>query len=412
MKLPSDKTKYTSTFKYVEVARYVPPSEEYPKGNLSRMLKGKKGSDPILMSPSEVRDYSLKHGEEGIYTSVFQYNSKEFAGAAFMSSLYFDLDSSDLEQSLSDCRKLYSYLVKHIPDEAIRVYFSGGKGFHVECEAIALNTGTSEDLSNIYSFIAHTLAEELDLQSIDFKVYDIRRMWRLPNTRHQKSGLFKVPCKELIRNGGTIEDIVHHAIVQQEEIVPEQSFSPKANAWYREFVYKFEQDKLTQASSQQDLLARFLEQGSGTIRESLYDEKRFDQFKLFKNCPAARDMVAKAYAEHHLDHYERLFLCSLLTYTQDSIDFLHKVLSQCTDYHFEVSNAHVQDWVKRREYGIGGRPFTCAKAKQVGIMCTGCEGMEPKRKILALANNRYVETDEFSAPSPIRFAYTIPKGTK
>lgn len=409
MKMPNDPTKYSSSFKYVEVAVYVPPSEEYPKGQLSRRLTGKKGSSPILFSPEEVIEISNKNNNEGIYTSVFQYNDRDFTKASFMSSLYFDLDSSNLEESLEDCRKLYFHLKKDIPDEAIRVYFSGAKGFHIECEAVCLNTGTSEDISNIYGFIAHTLAEELDISSMDFQVYDIRRMWRLANSRHQKSGLFKVPCKELVASKASIEEIQQWASQPREEDVPEQAFSFKANAWYREFVYKFEQDKITQSASQQDLLSRFLEQGSGTIY-SFHGQKTFDQYKLFKNCPAVRNIVGKAYSAHHLDHYERLFLCSLLTYTEDAVEYLHQTLSQCSDYNFEVSNSHIQDWIKRREYGIGGRPFTCAKAKQVGIMCTGCEVMEPKRKVLALANNRFAETDEFSSPSPVRHSYSIVKG--
>lgn len=699
MRLPNDPNKYSSAFKYMEIAVYEPPTDEFPKGKLSRRLKGKKGSDPKLYSLEEILEIAKENNNEGIYTSVFQYNDRDFSKASFMSSLYFDLDSSDLSMSLEDCHKLYSYLLTYIPDDAIRVYFSGGKGFHLEChpgdqkvltkyhgyvpisdldenvheiiayeknkdrirrpnpnggsrldenpvsfarssklyngnmltisakdkifectpnhhltvewndrakksyavylmrrgshwrigkmklfaangqsriklrmheedadeiwilglfdseieslmfeniwsfrfgipqicfvpsryyrnkfsdddalfvfnelntasridelfqffglekelpfrrndgeffnggnsdiltkrfklnainlivgymklpidngdryplwtdeikkgsyhfegevynleldkyhhyivnevivhncEAIALNTGTSEDLSNIYSFIAHTLAEQLDISSMDFQVYDIRRMWRLPNSRHQKSGLFKVPCKDLIKSNANIEEIQQWASRPREEEIPEQIFDFKANAWYREFVYKFEQEKMMHASNQQDLLARFLEQGSGTIRGTFGTQKRFDQFKLFKLCPAARDIVNKAYTQHHLDHYERLFLCSLLTYTQDAIDYLHKVLSECSDYHFEVTNSHIQDWIKRREYGIGGRPFTCVKAKQVGIMCTGCEGMEPKRKVIALSENRYAETDEFSSPSPVRHAYTVLKG--
>jgi len=412
MRLPDDNTKYSSLFKYVEVAVFIPPCEDYPKGVLARKVKGKKGegSDPFLFSEEEIKDIAAKNNNEGIYTSIFQYNSKDFSSASYMSSLYFDLDSQDLSQSLEDSHKLYEYLIQYVPDDAIRIYFSGGKGFHIECEAICLNTGTSEDLSNIYSFIAHTLAEELDISSMDFQVYDIRRMWRLPNTRHQKSGLFKVPCKDLIKANASIGEIQDWASQPREEEVPEQVFNPHANFWYREFVYKFEQDKLIKTSSQQDLLSRFLEQGSGGIRESFDLDKRFDQFKLFKNCPAARDLVNKANSQHHLEHYERLFLCSLLTYTTDAIDFLHKTLSQCTDYNFEVTNSHIQDWIKRREYGIGGRPFTCTKAKQVGIMCSSCDGMEPKKKIITLGNNKYIETEEFSAPSPIRHTYTIPKG--
>jgi hypothetical protein len=128
MKLPNDPSKYTSAFKYVEVARYVPPTEDYPKPKLSRLLKGDKGSDPILLNPEDLERYKVKYNSEGIYTSVFQYNNKEFASASFMSSLYFDLDSSDLALSLVECKKLYNHLLEHIPDDAIRVYFSGGKG--------------------------------------------------------------------------------------------------------------------------------------------------------------------------------------------------------------------------------------------------------------------------------------------
>jgi len=409
MWLPNDPNKYTSQFKYVEVANYIPPSEKYPKPKVARLLDWDT-KESVLLDENQVQAFAKKHNNLGIYTSIFQYNSKDLASADYMASLYFDLDNGNLEIATEEVTRLANHLLQYVSEDALRIYFSGGKGFHVECEAIALNTGTSENLPEIFNFIAHDLAKELDITSMDFVVYDARRMWRAPNSQHQKSFLYKVPCKQLILDSNHDNIITALQWLAGKPAVldvPEQNFEPKANAWYREYVYKYEQSKLHR-DNPQDLLARFMEQGSGNVRE-FGTEKVFDKFKLFMNCPTVKQMADKAEKFHHLEHYERLFLCSLLTYTDDAILFLHQILSQCSDYNFEVSNSHVQDWIRRREYEIGGRPLTCDKAKQLGIMCTGCDKMEPKKKIIQLGD-KYVESTEFSSPSPIRWAYSIPKG--
>lgn len=277
------------------------------------------------------------------------------------------------------------------------------------CEPIALNISASDDLPGIYRFIAGNIAETLNLTSADLVVYDKRRMWRLVNSQHQRTGLFKVECLQLLRDSSSVETILKHAEKPQSFEIPEQVFNPKANRWFREFVAKFEQSLIAKPNNI-DLLNRFLEQGIGNIRTFGDGEKVFDKYKLFKNCSAAKYLVEKAYTAHHLDHYERLFLCSILTYTPDAIIFLHEVLGQCSDYNPDITNAHIEDWIRRREYEIGGRPFTCEKARQVGIICTSCNGMEPKLKVSKLSDGRYIETGEYSQPSPVRHVYTIVKG--
>ena len=157
------------------------------------------------------------------------------------------------------------------------------------------------------------------------------------------------------------------------------------------------------------MLARFLEQGTGSVRHFDESQKFFDKFRLLKGCPAIRELEAKAKRNHHLDHYERLFLCSILTYHEDAVKYLHEILSECSDYQFDISSAHVDDWIRRRDKDIGGRPFSCYKAKQVGINCGGCESLEPKPKVERLPNGKYVETSEVSLPSPIRLAYGTTK---
>jgi DNA primase catalytic subunit len=403
MRLPNDPNKFSSRFRYVEVAKYVP--------SLKSVIREKRDGKALLIDMDEVPGFSKKHDETGIYTSIFQYESTDIDTAASLGSLCFDFDSPDLEIAYSETSRLVDYLLTYIPESGIRTYFSGGKGFHVECEAIALNISSSDDIAGVSRYIAGDLVEELSLTTADLVIYDQRRMWRLPNSRHQSTGLFKVECMRLLREGAGLDDIVKHAMTPHPIDVPEQTFSFEANQWYREYVYKFERGKQEKANPA-DLLARFLEQGTGQIRFFSDEDKVFDKFKLFKNCPAVMDLAAKAERNHHLDHYERLFLLSLLTYTSDGIDFLNEILMYCSDYNPEISSAHINDWIKRREYDIGGRPFTCDKAKQVGIMCSGCDGMEARPKIAMLSDGKYIETGELSSPSPVRWAYTIPKGNR
>ena len=86
---------------------------------------------------------------------------------------------------------MYSYLEKYIPEKSLLVYFTGKKGFHIECESIALGINPSNALPNIFRYIATKIKSNLNIESIDFSVYDARRMWRYPGSIHQETGLYK-----------------------------------------------------------------------------------------------------------------------------------------------------------------------------------------------------------------------------
>jgi len=204
-------------------------------------------------------------------------------------------------------------------------------------------------------------------------------MWRLPGSKHQQTGLYKTllnPCgnDQLIYSDQ--ESIIKYSSSPQALEVINQTFAYTANEWYRENIYEMEED-----------------------------EKRKDNpLEYFiKNCSAVARLKKQAEEEHFLEHEARLFLCSILTYTEDSIKFLHDILSNCSDYSFDKSSAHINDWVKRRQMGTGGRPFTCDRANAVGAGCGECK-LERKNK-WAQIGNKYVETTEKSSPSPIRYAY-------
>lgn len=75
----------------------------------------------------------------------------------------------------------------------------------------------------------------------------------------------------------------------------------------------------------------------------------------------------------------------------------------CDDFNYDKSTSHINDWIKRRQLGIGGRPYTCDRANSVGVGCGDCH-LDKKKKWITVGN-RYMESSEELSPSPIRFAY-------
>lgn len=395
MKLPNSGDKYTNQWKYVEVARYV--------GELSRVIRDKKNNKPVFYDISEVHEYAEMHENRGIYTSVFQYNEKDVESGIRLGSIYFDLDSPDLNLSHEEVKRMYKHFSSFMPKDSIRVYFTGFKGFHIELEALTIGVTPSNSLHELFRYIANDIKEELELQTIDFAVYDPRRMWRLPGSAHQKTGMYKNDIsfdEDLIF--GDLKSIRNYCKEYRPVVVPEQKFDLKSNEWYRNYIYKREEEKQGQKYTQEYLLERFKKQGTSVLR-TVEEDRIFDPQRLFENCTSIMRIWNKAEKEKHLEHEERLFLCSLLTYSDDALFYLHEILKNCDDYNFEKSQAHIDDWIKRRELGIGGRPYTCDRANSVGVGCGNCN-LEKKKKWIRVGDS-FVETDEDSSPSPVRFAY-------
>jgi hypothetical protein len=379
-----------------EVARYVP--------SLERVIRDKNK----ILSINEIPEYAQANGNTGIYTSVFAYDTADFEKATRLGPLYFDIDNKDFEIAKSDCIKLYEHLLKYIPAESILVYFTGKKGFHIECEPIALGISPGNNLPKVFRYIATDLVKKLSLSSLDFSVYDLRRMWRLAGSIHQDTKLHKTLLNPY--NGDKnylyedFDTVKQYASDKRSLDIAEQSFSYKANEWYRENIYNLEED----AKKKDNPLEYFNKYGSKAFKSLTPSAKVFDKDALIHSCSAIKRLHEQAEQTHYLEHEARLFLCSILTYTEDSIKYLHEILSNCHDYNFEKSSAHINDWIKRRQMGIGGRPYTCDRANSVGVGCGECN-LEKKNK-WAQIGNKYVETTEKSSPSPIRYAYkTIKK---
>jgi hypothetical protein len=392
MIIPNDPDKFLSSWKYLETAKYVQ--------SLGRVIRQKDGDNTLFIEAKDKESFRQQNANVGLYTSIWHYNSTDLDKAIRLGSLYFDIDNKDPQESYSDCTKLYNYLINYIPKSAVLVYFTGKKGFHIECEAITLGINPSNNLPNIFRFIASTLKDKLKLESLDFSVYDARRMWRLEGSKHQDTNLYKNLIPEDILLQG-MDTITSYCTTRSSNEVSEQNFNAKANEWFREFTYDMEIEK----EKSKDFIGYFNKYGSTAFKQMNVKEKEFTPDKLLKSCTSIARLQQQAIEKKYLEHEARLFLCSILTYNEESIKFLHGILSNCSDYNVEKTNSHINDWIKRRELGIGGRPYTCERANSAGVGCGQCS-LEKKNKWVKIGD-KYVETQEQSSPSPVRFAYKL-----
>lgn len=144
---------------------------------------------------------NVKAGEEPSYESLYLYNddhkkqlasSKKLAGIknVVANKIVFDFDSkTDQELALKDAKTLAATLKSNVQADAIRCYFSGNKGYHVE---IHFNDGEYINRNQFESIINNFACH---LPTFDSAIKDEQRIFRMPFSKHEESGLYKIPIE-------------------------------------------------------------------------------------------------------------------------------------------------------------------------------------------------------------------------
>jgi hypothetical protein len=104
----------------------------------------------------------------------------------FSRRLVFDFDSDDISLAQKDTKTLIQRLLsKGIDESAIQLYFSGRKGY-----GIVVDTNDKFNPDQLKD-ICLGLAE--NLTTLDTRIYNPSRIFRLPLSKHQVSNLYKTP---------------------------------------------------------------------------------------------------------------------------------------------------------------------------------------------------------------------------
>lgn len=120
--------------------------------------------------------------------------------------LVFDFDSENISDSQKDANEITNRLLKQgFKEEDLGIFFSGGKGFHVEIETDTLLTPQQA------KSIATSLAK--GLKTFDSVVYNPSRIFRVPYTKHNSSGFYKTRL--------SLEELRESSVQEVQEIAKE-----------------------------------------------------------------------------------------------------------------------------------------------------------------------------------------------
>jgi hypothetical protein len=120
--------------------------------------------------------------------------TKCYTGETGAAWLWFDIDREDnIDTATTDARRLASLLSDRfgIDGDTLLCFFSGAKGFHI---GLPLSACGSPGPSAMFHRVCRQFAESVAAAAgvaIDTGVYDRVRLFRAPNSRHPKTGLFK-----------------------------------------------------------------------------------------------------------------------------------------------------------------------------------------------------------------------------
>lgn len=121
-----------------------------------------------------------------------------YEGKVWAPYLPIDLDHPELAPAQEAARRLQNFLLERwaIDPDALQVYFSGAKGFHLllDCRVFG-RLAPSTTLPIVFDSLRRHLAQEIAeplRETIDLSIKDRVRLLRLPNTLHEKSRLYKI----------------------------------------------------------------------------------------------------------------------------------------------------------------------------------------------------------------------------
>ncbi len=147
----------------------------------------------------KIGQFRHKHDNTNVYTTIYTYDQEDQKEALLYAPFYLDLDYEATPEGWSlvqaDCATALKYMqnVLRVETSTIKIYFSGNKGIHLIIHPEILGIVPSKDLNILYKMLADDIASYTQNNTIDNRIYDRKRLLRMPNSKHGETGLYKIP---------------------------------------------------------------------------------------------------------------------------------------------------------------------------------------------------------------------------
>jgi len=141
-----------------------------------------------------INKWRCRFNNTDIFYSICIYSSPANS-VDFLCPKFFDIDCAEnlpvtRESALILCEMIMSKI--GVPPNCIEIYFSGNKGFHVIVPTVVFGAFSTPYALLLNRKMAEK-AEEAGARFIDKGIYTSRRLFRYPNSKNSKSGLYKIP---------------------------------------------------------------------------------------------------------------------------------------------------------------------------------------------------------------------------
>ena len=193
---------------------------------------------------------NIKQYDGDVYSTVYRYDSKDQNTANFIAPLYLDLDIDDIENNFNKIKQDLALVLRrlktvfYLSDKDIELYFSGSKGFHILVSHNIFGFEPSRDLNKQLKKIAVDLKTYTVNKTIDTKIYDNKRLFRIPNTINHKTGLYKVTISyEKVKNMSSFEELKAYASKPKIAKPCIYKFNPKAREAFEEIIERIDAEE-------------------------------------------------------------------------------------------------------------------------------------------------------------------------
>lgn len=208
------------------------------------------GRKVFIGSNDNLIEAAKRFGEKLIdrYVTMYNYKGETQSEADMYGSFYLDFDADNLARAQEDL----SIVVRALKDDfnlltsQYRIYFSGAKGFHLVISPMLFDIMPKKKLNEDYKKLALYFSQRTVHKTIDTRIYDSVRLFRIPNTINSKTGLYKVRINEEEALTYSLERLEELASEPRIDVSPTYNRSKKAIEKYKEIIELEEEEKLIQ----------------------------------------------------------------------------------------------------------------------------------------------------------------------
>lgn len=210
---------------------------------------------PLYIQEDEMRDkrvltFLKAYANTDVYYTIYTYYGEDKDKCPILAPLYLDFDDDDVEghyfEERSDVYRAVQLLSKwfKVPVEQVMLYFSGSKGFHVIIPHEVFGWAPSADLNTKLKCVMTQIQKELGTGRIDGRIYDRKRLFRIPNSINGKSGLYKIPLTldELMKIS-SYEELKQIASKPKLAMFPVPVYSKESQEAFEEWIQAHQEQK-------------------------------------------------------------------------------------------------------------------------------------------------------------------------